>query len=142
MADGMTPPPMADAGAPPPPSGGLAPAIGGPEAGGPLPSPIATPEPKEGLKQSAMVNVQMAIDLLTQSLPSLGSMSEEGDAVLNAIKTLSKKFGKSETKNRELIPAEILQLVRNLPQAGGATPQAKAMMAAPVPGLQTPPTPM
>jgi hypothetical protein len=89
-----------------------------------------------------MVNVQMAIDLLTQSLPSIGSTTEEGQAVLNAVKSLTRKFGKSEAKSKELVPAEILQMIRSLPQAGGATPEAKAMMAAPIPGTQTPPTPM
>ena len=132
---------------PPPPgmggdAGAMAPAIGDPEATGPVPGPMATPEPKEGLRQSAMVNVQMAIDLLTQSLPAIGSTTEEGQSILNAVKSLTRKFGKSEAKSKELVPAEILQMIRSLPQAGGATPEAKAMMAAPIPGTQTPPTPM
>lgn len=147
----VPPPPMGEPGGapvPPPPgamapgAGPLAPMIGGPEATPPVPAPMATPEPKEGLRQAAMVNVQMAIDLLTQSLPALGSTSDEGDAVLNAVKTLSKRFGKSESKTKELIPAEILQMIKTLPQAGGRSPEAKAIMGAPIPALSTPPTPM
>ena len=147
----VPPPPMGEPGGapvPPPPgamapgAGSLAPIIGGPEATPPAPAPMATPEPKEGLRQAAMVNVQMAIDLLTQSLPALGSTSDEGDAVLNAVKTLSKRFGKSESKTKELIPAEILQMIKTLPQAGGRSPEAKAIMGAPIPALSTPPTPM
>jgi hypothetical protein len=114
---------------------------------------MATPEPKEGLRQAAMINVQLAIDLLTQSLPALGGTSEEGGAVLNAVKSLTKKFGKTESKTKELIPAEIMQLMKNLPQAGGGSPAAKAMMGGapalppggpvpPPPGLPTPPTPV
>jgi hypothetical protein len=132
---------------------GVAPAIGGPDATAPMPGPMATPEPKEGLRQAAMINVQLAIDLLTQSLPALGGTSEEGGAVLNAVKSLTKKFGKTESKTKELIPAEIMQLMKNLPQAGGGSPAAKAMMGGapalppggpvpPPPGLPTPPTPV
>ena len=41
----------------------------------PMASPMSTPEPKMGSKEAAMINVGMAMDLLEQSLPALGSES-------------------------------------------------------------------
>jgi hypothetical protein len=44
----------------------------------PMASPMSTPEPKMGNKEAALINISMAIDLLEQSLPAFGSVSEEG----------------------------------------------------------------
>ena len=69
--------------------GGLPPS---PEAAGPgdagappMGAPMSTPEPKMGNKEAAMINLSMAQDLLEQSLPAVGSDSEEGKSILNAI---------------------------------------------------------
>jgi len=42
----------------------------------PMASPMSTPEPKMGNKEAALINISMAIDLLEQSLPAFGSVSE------------------------------------------------------------------
>jgi len=46
------------------------------------------------------------------------------------------KWKKAQKKKEELKKSEILQMLQTLPQAGGATPEGKAMAAAPaVPGM-------
>jgi hypothetical protein len=101
----------------------------------PLASPMSTPEPKMGSKEGAMVNLSMALDLIEQSLPALGSESEEGLQALAAIRTLSKMLGPRKNKTNELQQSEILQMLQTLPQAGGMSPEGKAMSQAPVPGM-------
>lgn len=100
-------------------------------------APMSTPQPAAGEKQNAMVNVTLAMDLLEQVLPSLGSESEEGQTVLDVLGKLSKKFGHTRAKSQELVPAELMQLFQNLPQAGGMSPEAKAMGQQPmqIPGM-------
>jgi hypothetical protein len=114
--------------------GGMpAPPAGGQPGGGPAgAAPMSTPQPAQGDKQSAMVNVSLAMDLLEQTLPSLGSESEEGRTVLNALSSLSKKFGHSRPKSQELVPAELMQLMQSLPQAGGMSTEQKAMGQQPI----------
>ena len=107
----------------------------------PMASPMSTPEPKMGSKAAANINIQMAMDLLEQSLPALGSESEEGQQIMKSLGSLHKVFGKRESKNRELMPAEIIQMMQTLPQAGGATPEQRSIAQAPVPGMQQPPMP-
>jgi len=108
----------------------------------PMASPMSTPEPKAGNKEGARINVQMAMDLLQQSLPAFGSDSEEGKAILEIMKKLGSAFGAREAQTRELVPAEILQMISTLPQAGGASPEQRIAASAPTPGLQQRPQPM
>jgi len=101
----------------------------------PMGSPMSTPEPKMGSKEAAKINLGMAQDLLEQSLPALGSDSEEGRAALSAISAINKVLGSKKGKVNELQQSEILQMLQTLPQAGGGTPEGKAMAAAPIPGM-------
>jgi hypothetical protein len=103
---------------------------------------MSTPEPKEGEKAAARINIQMAMDLLQQSLPALGSDSEEGAAIMKVVKELTKAFGEREAKSKELVPAEIMQLMQTLPQAGGATPEQRVAASAPAPTAPQPTPPM
>jgi hypothetical protein len=97
----------------------------------PLSAPMATPEPKDGKKEAALVNVSMALDLLEQTLPALGSETEEGKKVMSALSSLTALVGKKKARTDELQQAEIMQLLQNLPQAGGGTPASKMMQGAP-----------
>ena len=107
----------------------------------PMASPMSTPEPKMGNREGAMINLSMAMDLIEQALPSLGSESEEGQKALAALRTLTGILGPKKGKTKELQSAEIMQMLQNLPMAGGATPEGKAMAAAPpVPGMAPPPS--
>jgi hypothetical protein len=93
-----------------------------------------------GNREGALVNISMALDLIEQALPNLGSASEEGQAALAAINRLTKLLGPRKQKTQELQQSEIIQMLQNLPQAGGGTPEGRAMAAAPaVPNL--PPIP-
>jgi len=131
--------------------GGLPPAADGGQtmsdaSAPPMGSPMSTPEPKMGNREAAMINISMAMDLLEQSLPALGSESVEGQKVLAAIRGMTSVIGPKKAKTNELQPAEIMQMLQTLPQAGGATPEGKAMQAAPaIPGMSPggmPPPPM
>jgi hypothetical protein len=101
-------------------------------------APMSTPEPAEGQKQAAIVNVQMAINMLEHALPILGSNSDEGQVVLTSLKSLSKQFG--ETKSQDLIPAELQMLMQSAQQTGGAPGQAAPMPGA-TPGASPAPSP-
>lgn len=124
--------------APPMPAPGGGAQIGQPSSA-PVSAPMSTPEPKEGDKKNAMINVSLAMDLLEQTLPALGSESEEGQSVVNVLRTLGTKFGHTRSKSQELVPAELMQLMQNLPQAGGMSPEMKAMQG--MQGQPHPPTP-
>ena len=102
-------------------------------------APMLTPEDKRGDQASAKVNVQMAMDLMQQALPVFGSDSEEGKKILQVLGSLARVFGETEAKTKELIPAEIIQMIQSLPQAGGASPEVKAIAKAPIEGTQSPP---
>lgn len=106
-------------------------------APGPTASPMSTPQPNEGLKQSARVQVQIARRQLEQALPALGSDTDEGRCVLSVLSKLAGVFGKTEDKDRELIPAEIASLVSGMegtPGAAGAAPGASPA-AQPAPAM-------
>ena len=107
-------------------------------AGAPSGSPMTTPQEPKGQQQAARVQVMMAMDLLAKSIPELGPSSEDGAAVLKALGSLSKAFGKVQDKTREMIPAEILQMLSSLPQAGGSSPGAKQMAQVPPQGMGMP----
>lgn len=100
----------------------------------PMGAPMSTPEPKLGNKEGALVNIGIVIDMLEQSIPAFGADSEEGKVVMDAISKLNKMLGGRKSSVNELQQAEIMQLMQTLPQAGGATPEGRAMAQAPIPG--------
>lgn len=108
----------------------------------PMASPMTTPEPQEGNMEQARLNVMMALDMLQNALMEFGMDTEEGMALQKVVGDITREFGERESSTRELMPAEIMNLVQTLPQAGGATPEARAVAQAPVPGTQQPPMPL
>lgn len=98
-------------------------------------SPMSTSEPKMGSREGALINIGMALDLIEQSLPALGSESEEGRQALSAMRALNSALGPRKNKTNELQSAEILQMLQSLPQAAGASPETRAMSRAPIPGM-------
>ena len=108
----------------------------------PMSSPMTTPEPQEGNMEQARLNVMMALDMLQNALTEFGTESEEGMVLSKIVSDIASEFGERESSTRELMPAEIMNLVQTLPQAGGATPEARAIAQAPVPGMQQPPMPI
>lgn len=120
--------------------GGIA--VGEAPPGGPppMPMPMSTPEPQAGVREAALVNISMALDLIEQALPALGSESMEGKKALSALASLTSVLGPKKQRAGELQNAEILQLLQNLPQAGGGTPGSRAIASAPPNlGLMNPP---
>ena len=93
-----------------------------------------------------MINLSMAMDLIEQALPSLGSESEMGQKALQAIRALTGVIGPRKGKTNELQQSEILQMLQSLPQGMGAAPAGMGggMPPAPAPaapaGLPPPPT--
>jgi hypothetical protein len=97
----------------------------------PMASPMGTPEPKAGQKEAALINISMALDLIEQALPAVGSASPEGKKLLSILNSLTGLLGPKKQRVGELQNAEILQLLQNLPQAGGGTPASRMMEQAP-----------
>jgi hypothetical protein len=112
----------------------------------PMASPMSTPEPKMGTREGALINLSMAMDLIERALPALGSESPEGQKTLNVLRQMSGILGPRKEKTKDLQSTEIMQMLQNLPQAGGATPEGRSMAAAPaIPGMMPPggaPVPM
>jgi len=77
-------------------------------------APAADEQPASGEKEQAKANVQIALMLLEQTLPIIGSDGEEGKAILSAISTLAKKFGGQ--KSKDLAPAELMQMMASMPE--------------------------
>ena len=126
---------------------GGAPDISGPASNDTVPpmgAPMMTPEPKMGSREAAIINVGLALDLLEQSLPALGSDSPEGTKVMSAVRSLLPMMQGRQAKTDSLKNAEILQLLQSLPQVGGGTPEGRAMASAPpiaMPQAGAPPMP-
>lgn len=117
------------------------PALSGAETP-PMGAPMLTPEEKKGDQASAKVNVQMAMDLMQQALVAFGAESVEGKKILDVLSSLARVFGETANTSRELIPAEIMQMIQSLPQTGAASPALRSLAAAPVQGLSSPPLPI
>ena len=107
---------------------------------GPMAAPMSTPEPKMGNKEGALVHLGMALDLIEQAIPGLGSESPEGKQAQAAMRALSGVLGAKRPRTDELQPAEIMQLLGSLPQAGNVTPEVAAVLG-PRPGQNKPPLP-
>ncbi len=108
----------------------------------PMASPMSTPEPQKGVQEQARLNVMMALDMLQQAMTAFGPDSDEGKAIADIVTKITAKFGERESETRQLIPAEIMQLIQTLPQAGGATPGQREAASAPIAGMNQPPLPI
>jgi hypothetical protein len=80
---------------------------------------MSTPQDKRGVKAAAQTNIHIAVNMLEEALPAFGSESPEGAKILAALKSLGSMVAKKDTS--DLVPAEVLQMVRRLPQMGGGT---------------------
>jgi hypothetical protein len=87
---------------------------------------MSGPQDKKGLKAAAATNVHIAVNMLEEALPAFGSESSEGGKILAALKSLSSLVSKRDSS--DLVPAEILQMVRRMPQMGGGTAAQQAIL--------------
>ena len=108
----------------------------------PMSSPMSTPEPKKGEEMQGRIDVQLGMGMLMSAMQKFPDGSPEQKAVKEVIGKLGSAFGEMDYKAKELVPAEILQMIQTLPQAGGASAEMRAMAAAPTPGTQNPPLPI
>ena len=123
-----------------PTGGALPPGAPSPDVSTPMTDPLTTPEPKYGQREAALINVSMALDLIEQALPAVGSETPEGKKLMSALSALTGLLGPKKARTGELQQAEILQLMQNLPQAGGGTPGSRAIAGGPPNlGLMNPP---
>lgn len=132
MAGGGAPPPsqMPGAGGPATAGGAEGQPGGAPPGQSPAAAPMSSPQDKRGVKTAAHTNVHIAANMLEQALPAFGSESPEGMKVLQALKILGSLIGKKDSS--DLVPAEVLQMAKQLPQMGGGTAvqqQIQKMMA-------------
>ncbi len=112
----------------------------GPGAGGPASSPMATPQPMEGMQKAARVQISLAAKMLQQQIPHFPLESPEFDAVNKALSTLARVFGKTKDQDERLFPAETMNLLNSL-GPGSKTPGQAAMAGAPggAPAAPAPP---
>lgn len=124
-------------GAKPPGAGAPTPKPPGSPAGAgglpPIGAPMSGPSPAAGDKQGATLKVQQAMDLLEQALPDFGSESDEGGEIIKTLGSLGKKFGGADrARSKELMPAELMNLLSSLPQGpGGMKPMPGAGVGGP-----------
>jgi hypothetical protein len=99
--------------------------------------PMSVPQPKEGETQAAMVKLAVVFQQLESALPAFGAQTEEGKTIVKVLGQLGKVFGDKRQKADSLIPAEMVQMMQNIPGAGGGSPAAKAIGGIPpqVPGV-------
>ena len=110
-----------------------------PPAQGPAAAPMAHPTPNEGGKQMGAVTVESAMQMLEQALPSVGSNTPEGGAILDALSKLSKHFNRQ--KSKDLVPAQLMELARaqkSSPLAGMIQGGGMGGQGTPPPGAQPP----
>lgn len=96
-----------------------------PDSAGPLGSPGMHPQDMKGEQAQGLAMAQMAIETLSMSLPLLGAQSEEGEAVLSALKALTRKLGMKAQQHEGLVPAQIEMLKNSA--AGG--PDVSTLLA-------------
>jgi hypothetical protein len=100
---------------------------------------MTTPQVNEGEQQASMVEISMAFDLLEKALTSFGSESQAGQAIHKALGIMTKQFGEKRQEAKPLVPAELMQLMSALPQAGGGSPEMQAMAGGGAPTAGAPP---
>jgi hypothetical protein len=119
---------MMAGGQPPMPQNRPPPGVGmqGAPPQSPAAAPMSTPQDKKGLVAAAHTNLHIATNMLEEALPAFGSESPEGQKIISALKILGGLMGKRDTS--DLVPAEVLQMVRRLPQMGGGTDVQRQIM--------------
>jgi hypothetical protein len=138
----LTPPPKLGGGAPPLPPGaaGGAGSMTGPGPGGPMSSPMATPQPMEGMQKGARMQIQVASQMLQRELAHFPLESPEFKALDDALRNLQKAFGKNKEDDRKAFPSEIMNMLAAV-GPGSATPGQQAMMKPPGAGAPPPAAP-
>ncbi len=101
---------------------------------------MLTPQKPEGDFASAKLDALNAMKLLDRAIARVGSKSDEGKAMMEARKRLTKQFGDEEEEIAEFSAAELKRMVNTLAGPGetpkppaqppGGQPQGQPPMAA------------
>jgi hypothetical protein len=116
MMQGGGKPPGAGA---PAPSGGMAAPTGGTGGQAPAGSPTAQPQDKKGLKAAAMSNLHIAQNMLEQALTAFAPEDKEYKVILKCLNSMAPLA--ADRDSSDLVPAEIMRMVGQMPQMGGGT---------------------
>jgi len=88
----------------------------------PLSSGMAIPTNKDGMRASARIQVHLALNVLGKALTSFdNNEDEDAKAILSVMNSLVSKFG--NTQEKELVPAQIMELVKSEPSLRGMSAQ-------------------
>jgi hypothetical protein len=90
---------------------------------------LTMPAKPSGELEMAKVNVQIAMTLMEQVLPLYGSGSDEGGAIIKALQSLSKDFGKQSAE--DLSSSQLMNMFSQIggPPPGGGGPMPPGGMA-------------
>jgi hypothetical protein len=80
---------------------------------------MTAPGAPNGQRDAAMAQIGNCLDLMEITLPQLGAETEEGQAVMDALRSLAKVFGKHRSQMQELQPAQMQMMLRGMPGMGG-----------------------
>lgn len=104
--------------------GGAKPGAAQPASGAPVTAGMTNPQQDAGRQQAAMIDIGMAMDMLERALPAFGSETDEGMALMESLQKLNKKFGEKRGGAKDLMPAELQQLMAGM---GKQSPEMQAM---------------
>lgn len=88
---------------------------------------MSQPQEKKGAKTAALTNLKIAQNMLEQALTAFGPEDDEYKAVLDCLTKLAKLAGKAGDAS-DLVPAQVMRMVGQLPQMGGGTDVQRAVM--------------
>ena len=77
----------------------------------------AAPQDPKGTVEMAKVNLKIAIHLLEQAIPVFGTQSPQGKAVMSALSSLAKDFGKNEAE--DLTNSQLMNMFSQMQKTQG-----------------------
>lgn len=89
---------------------------------------MLTPQKAAGNQASGKAKVMIAVHILKTAMVDIG-VGEDFQAILDAMKILTKKFGKSEEDSKQIMPAELQMAMQR--SAGPGQPPGQAPPQAP-----------
>lgn len=92
----------------------------------PAAAPMAQPAEKRGQQTEAMAQVEIAFTMLQQALGKLGMGTHEHKEVLKVLNQLSRITARKDSS--DLVPAQVMQMVKGMPQMGGGSPIQQALI--------------
>ena len=89
-------------------------------------SPMPAPADKQGLKAKAMSNLSIAQNMIEQALTAFEPEDKEYKACLKVLNLLEPLASRND--GSDLVPAEVMRMVGQLPQMGGGTQMQRQIM--------------